>query len=146
MGRLSLGLHFGGKDEKGRESTATATEMSQVSTPPLSPAPHLSSQRGSGFHLATPGTSYPNSRRNSGVNTRASSVFACSTEDFPTMRAYVVGDWLSGEQKLRMWSSGALGEGVFVKRSRGTYVACPKELEDVQGDIFDAVTKLNVPV
>ena len=147
MGNFRLSLGPLGK--KGKEDGAPATEMAPVpSPPPLSPSARASRRPYSSvLNPSTPApSSLSNSRRNSGVNTRPSSIFAGSTEDVATIRAHVVGDWLHAKQMQLMWTSGAPGEGVIMKQARGNCIACPKALENVRGDLFDAVVKLNVRV
>ena len=148
MGNFRLSLGPLGK--KGKDDGAAATEMAQVPTsPPLSPSGRPSSQRpySSMLNPSAPAPSgLSNPHRNSRVNTRPSSIFAGSTEDVATIRAHVVGDWLHAKQMQLMWTTRSPGEGVIMKQARGNCVACPKELELVQGDLFDAVVKLNVRV
>ena len=67
-------------------------------------------------------------------------------EDIMEIKADVMVNWLHQQQMERMWSNGAVGEGVMLKKSRDAYTSCPAELSTYQDDFFDAVRKLNVRV
>ena len=62
------------------------------------------------------------------------------------IKADVMVNWLHQQQLERMWTNGAMGEGVVLKKSRDSYTSCPADLSTYQDDLFDAVCKLNVRV
>lgn len=62
------------------------------------------------------------------------------------IKADVMVNWLHQQQLERMWTNGGVGEGVVLKKGRDAYTACPAELSNHRGDLFDAVTRLNVRV
>ena len=55
-------------------------------------------------------------------------------------------NWLNQQQLEKMWSSGRADEGVLLKKYRGDYVACPEDLRNKEGGIFEAVSRMNVRV
>ncbi|KAF2683165.1 hypothetical protein K458DRAFT_341123 [Lentithecium fluviatile CBS 122367] len=62
------------------------------------------------------------------------------------MRADVMVNWLHSKQEERIWTTGAPGEGVILKVTKGQYVCCPTELRNDSSSLFDMVSLLNVRV
>jgi hypothetical protein len=62
------------------------------------------------------------------------------------MRADVMVNWLHSKQEERIWTTGAPGEGVILKVTKGQYVCCPSELRNDSSSLFDMVSMLNVRV
>jgi hypothetical protein len=58
----------------------------------------------------------------------------------------VMVNWLQQQQLESMWSSGGVDEGVILKKRASEFVACPADLADERGGIFDAIKLLNVKV
>lgn len=67
-------------------------------------------------------------------------------DDLAEIPPDVMVNWLYQQQQRRMWTNGSAGEGVVLKKSRDTYTACPPDLGDRRGDLFDAMKSLNVRV
>ncbi|KAF1972617.1 hypothetical protein BU23DRAFT_580744 [Bimuria novae-zelandiae CBS 107.79] len=55
-------------------------------------------------------------------------------------------NFIHGKQEEKLWTTGAKGEGVFLKRSRGSYITCPETLKYDGSLIYDSIHKLNVQV
>jgi len=62
------------------------------------------------------------------------------------MRADVMVNWLHSKQEESIWTTGAPGEGVILKVTKGQYVCCPSELRNDSSSLFDMVSMLNVRV
>ena len=62
------------------------------------------------------------------------------------MKIEMMCNWLFQQQLEKMWSSGRDDEGVILKKSRGDYIACPKDLQAKENGIAEAVSKMNVRV
>ena len=58
----------------------------------------------------------------------------------------VMVNWLQQQQMEYMWSSGGPQEGVVLKKRANQFVACPPDLADERGGLFDAIKLLNVKV
>ena len=116
-------------------SAATTTNV-ELTNSPLSPP--------------TPGYSGTGTPRYSGsrpVSIYPAGDFRNSTlDDIIDIKCDVMVNWLHQQQLERLWSSGGYGEGVVLKKSKEAYVACPENMSQVRGELFDAVRRLNVRV
>lgn len=62
------------------------------------------------------------------------------------MRLNVICNWLHQQQLQRMWSIGEEEEGVLVRKSKGKYVCCPRDLLLCKNGLHNAIQLLNVKV
>lgn len=75
-----------------------------------------------------------------------------SSLDGPNASAYtdvkceVMAEWLHSKQEERIWTSGSSGEGVLVKKQKGSYAYSPAELIEDGNGLYEAVALLNVRV
>ncbi|KAJ4372949.1 hypothetical protein N0V83_003240 [Neocucurbitaria cava] len=53
-------------------------------------------------------------------------------------------NWLHARQVEKVWTKGAPGEGVFVKKSKGNYAYAPPGLTTSGTDLYHAVSQMNV--
>ncbi|PQE04687.1 glycosyltransferase family 2 protein [Rutstroemia sp. NJR-2017a BBW] len=60
------------------------------------------------------------------------------------IKSDVMVSYLHQQQLEKMWASGAAGEGVILKKSKGNYTCFPTQLENDPGGLFEAVKKMNV--
>jgi hypothetical protein len=67
-------------------------------------------------------------------------------DDIIEIKCDVMVNWLHQQQLELMWTTGAPGEGVVLKKTRDAFTSCPYELSSERGDLFDAVRRLNVRV
>lgn len=58
----------------------------------------------------------------------------------------VMAQWLQSKQEEKIWTRGEPGEGVLVKKSKGTYAFSPPELLYDGSSLYEAVAALNVRV
>jgi hypothetical protein len=58
----------------------------------------------------------------------------------------VLANWLHSRAEEKMWTAGTAGEGVFVKKTKGSYAHCPADLTDDGTGLFPAIVALNVQV
>jgi hypothetical protein len=65
---------------------------------------------------------------------------------YQDVKCDVMAQWLHSKQEEKIWTSGEAGEGVLVKKSKGTYAYSPAELLNDGTGLYDAVSKLNVRV
>ncbi|KAL5375712.1 hypothetical protein PMIN02_011978 [Paraphaeosphaeria minitans] len=56
----------------------------------------------------------------------------------------IVANFLHMKQEEKLWTTGAPGEGVFLKKRRGSYIACPETLRCDGSMTFEAIHQLNV--
>jgi hypothetical protein len=79
---------------------------------------------------------------------------SCTSEDFhnaaPGMsqevKCAMTANFIHSKQEEKLWTTGAEGEGVFLKRSRGSYITCPQTLLHDGSSTYEAVHRLNVKV
>lgn len=64
----------------------------------------------------------------------------------PDVKVAMTANFLHGKQEQKIWTSGAKGEGVFLKRGKGTYITCPETLKVDGSKTHDAIQQLNVQV
>lgn len=64
----------------------------------------------------------------------------------PEARLAMMANFLHVKQEEKLWTTGAQGEGVFLRRNRGSYITCPETLSHDGSLTFTAVYNLNVPV
>ncbi|KAF2634139.1 hypothetical protein P280DRAFT_494481 [Massarina eburnea CBS 473.64] len=55
-------------------------------------------------------------------------------------------NWLHTKQEERIWTNGGDGEGVFLKKCKGSFVCCPTELQTDPSGVYQAVSLLNARV
>jgi len=66
--------------------------------------------------------------------------------NFQDVKCDVMAQWLHSKQEEKIWTSGEPGEGVLVKKSKGTYAVSPAELYDDGTGLYQAISALNVRV
>lgn len=121
--------------EKKKAAAAAASGVEMTNSPSSPATPAFSGAVTPAYSGSRPASLYP------------SGDFRNSTlDDIMEIKADVMVNWLHQQQLERMWTNGGLGEGVVLKKGRDTYTSCPGELSDHQGDLFDAVSRLNVRV
>ena len=86
----------------------------------------------------------------SGSDSRPPSFFAEFGHPMPGMtpeiRLAMMANFIHGKQEEKLWTTGAKGEGVFLKRNRGSYITCPETLSHDGSLTFTAIYHLNVQV
>ncbi|PQE05755.1 glycosyltransferase family 2 protein [Rutstroemia sp. NJR-2017a BVV2] len=60
------------------------------------------------------------------------------------IKSDVMVSYLHQQQLEKMWASGAAGEGVILKKSKGNFTCFPTQLETDPGGLFEAVKLMNV--
>ena len=121
--------------KKDGSSAATTTNVELTNSPLSPPTPGYSSTGTPRYSGSRPVSIYPTGDfRNSRL------------DDITEIKCDVMVNWLHQQQLERLWTSGGIGEGVVLKKSRDAYVACPEELSRVRDNLFDAVQRLNVRV
>ncbi len=65
---------------------------------------------------------------------------------FLDVKCEVMAQWLHSKQEEKIWTSGEPGEGVLVKKSKGSYAFSPPELYEDGSGLYQAVAALNVRV
>lgn len=106
-------------------------------------------------------SSPPDSGRNSTLNTpfnssrstnstRPHSLLADFHNAAPGMsldtKFAMIANFIHSKQEEKLWTTGAVGEGVFLKKSRGSYITCPETLIFDGSMTFEAIQQLNVKV
>lgn len=81
--------------------------------------------------------------RSSQLDTCSSSDISDTTRD---LKCDLLANWLHARQVEKVWTKGAPGEGVFVKKSKGNYAYAPPELTTSGTDLYHAVSQMNVRV
>lgn len=90
------------------------------------------------------GPSSAHSSRSSGsINCSNSTVSSDAVRD---VKAEILANWLHTKQEERVWTFGDAGEGVFMKKSKGSYSCAPFALQSDGTGLYEAVTELNVRV
>lgn len=69
-----------------------------------------------------------------------------AANDILEIKCDVMVNWLHQQQLESMWTNCGVGEGVVLKKIKDRYTACPSDLAETRGDLFDAVRALNVKV
>ena len=69
-----------------------------------------------------------------------------SAVNFLDVKCEVMAQWLHSKQEEKIWTSGEPGEGVLVKKSKGSYAFSPPELIEDGSGLYQAVNALNVRV
>jgi hypothetical protein len=117
---------------------------------PLAPKTRTSDESaGSGTKPASfmPMQLGPSSAYSSGssgsINCSASTVSSDAVRD---VKAEILANWLHTKQEERVWTFGEAGEGVFMKKSKGSYSCAPYALQHDGTGLYQAVTELNVRV
>jgi hypothetical protein len=62
------------------------------------------------------------------------------------IKCEVMVNWLHSKQEEKLWTVGEPGEGVVLKKSKGTYVCCPLDLKHEGNRFYEMVAALNVRV
>jgi hypothetical protein len=62
------------------------------------------------------------------------------------IKCEVMVNWLHSKQEEKLWTVGEPGEGVVLKKSKGTYVCCPVDLQHEGSQFYEMVAALNVRV
>ncbi|MCJ1395005.1 hypothetical protein MMC18_007886 [Xylographa bjoerkii] len=121
--------------KKGGSGAATTTNVELTNSSLSPPTPGYSGTGTPRYSGSRPASIYPpGDFRNSRL------------DDITDIKCDVMVNWLHQQQLERLWTSGGSGEGVVLKKSRDTYVACPGDLSNVRDHLFDAVQRLNVRV
>lgn len=119
-----------GEVEEARKSSSLEMKVSPL--PPGASASALGTPRSFG---SRPASIYPEGDfRNA------------AADDILEIKCDVMVTWLHQQQLECMWTNGGVGEGVVLKKMKDRYTACPSELAETRGDLFDAVRALNVKV
>lgn len=67
-------------------------------------------------------------------------------EEILDIKSDVMASWLHQEQMERLWISSMPGEGIVLKRSRGSYTCSPEYLSREIGGLYEQVSAMNVRV
>ncbi|KAJ4350399.1 uncharacterized protein N0V89_009020 [Didymosphaeria variabile] len=62
------------------------------------------------------------------------------------VKCAMTANFLHAKQEEKLWTTGAHGEGVFLKKGRGSYITCPETLKTDGSRTYDAIYELNVKV
>ncbi|MCJ1244565.1 hypothetical protein MMC30_001763 [Trapelia coarctata] len=131
----SFGSYFRPAPKKGEVEEDRKSSSLEMKTSPLSPGASTSA-------LGTPRT----------LGSRPTSIYPSGdfrngpSNDILEIKCDVMVNWLHQQQLEAMWTNGGVGEGVVLKKIKDQYTSCPQELQQTQGDLFDAVRALNVKV
>ncbi|KAF2790841.1 hypothetical protein K505DRAFT_409586 [Melanomma pulvis-pyrius CBS 109.77] len=99
-----------------------------------------------------PHEDHSSSSSSSGDGSSAGSIFPhadfrnASPSTIKDIKCEVMVNWLHSKQEERIWTTGEPGEGVVLKKSKGTYVYCPLELQHDNSQFYQMVAALNVRV
>ena len=128
MGFFKLGKKKGADVEL----TEKAEDTTQPITPFMPAAPRW------------PGSlaSYPGSF----ADVTQESVTEGSAGNYEDVKCDVMAQWLHSKQEEKIWTRGEPGEGVLVKKSKGSYAFSPAELFEDGTGLYQAVAALNVRV
>jgi hypothetical protein len=125
-------------------ATSAAVDMAQLRT--------VTSQTGSGFgpHNWAPHQGYA-STASDGVSQPSSLYpegdFRNNDPDaIRNIKCEVMVNWLHSKQEENIWTTGEMGEGVVLKKSKGRYVCCPGELQHDTSNFYQSIATLNVRV
>ncbi|KAF2848353.1 hypothetical protein T440DRAFT_500482 [Plenodomus tracheiphilus IPT5] len=72
---------------------------------------------------------------------------ACSSTGSDIIRdikCEILANWLHTKQQEKIWTSGAVGEGVFVKRSKGNYAYAPQSIAADGSNLCQLIVKMNL--
>lgn len=102
-----------------------------------------------GIEPSTPSVSLP-----SRAHSRPPSLSLYPAGDFRNQNAEEIADikcdvminWLHQQQLESMWSAGAPGEGIVLKRRKNDFISCPSDLKQERDGLFAAVSGMNVRV
>lgn len=64
----------------------------------------------------------------------------------PETKCAVVANFIHNMQETRLWTTGARGEGVFLKKTKGSYITCPETLKTDGTRLYRMVQAMNVSV
>jgi hypothetical protein len=133
-----------------------ATEDSEEPPPlnPLAPKPKVNPSSASVTSRSRPASFTP--LQLGGINSPSSSSIADSepthdstvsgTDAVRDVKAEILSNWLHTKQEERVWTFGGPGEGVFMKRAKGSYACAPQGVQNDGTGLYQAVTELNVRV
>lgn len=62
------------------------------------------------------------------------------------VKCEVMAQWLHSKQEEKIWTSGEPGEGVLVKKQKGSYAYSPAGLIEDGSGLYEAVNQLNARV
>ena len=128
------------KGEKTVETTVELAESPKAAT--FNPTARATS----------PPVSLPVSGNGTRENSRPGSLFPVgdfrnnTIDEINDIKCDVMVNWLHAQQEEKLWTSGEPEEGVVLKKSRGQYTCCPRDLAEERAGFFNAVRTLNVRV
>ena len=122
---------------------------------PLAPNPKASPSNASAGSRSRPASFTP--LQLGGINSSSSSSIADSdpthdssassgTDPVRDVKAEILANWLHTKQEERVWTFGGAGEGVFMKKTKGSYACAPHGVQNDGTGLYQAVTELNVRV
>ncbi|KAM3075073.1 hypothetical protein ACMFMG_007469 [Clarireedia jacksonii] len=118
------------ENEKNNGSSSAAPGNEVVSTSPQRP---LTAVSGTNQDPSRPTSLYPEGDFRNGPK-----------ESVMDMKSDVMVSYLHQQQLEKMWASGAPGEGVVLKKSKGNFTCFPTQMEKDPSGIYEAVKALNV--
>ncbi|CAI6342568.1 unnamed protein product [Periconia digitata] len=62
------------------------------------------------------------------------------------LKSEVLVNWLHLQQEERLWTTGGPNEGVFLKKSKGSFVCCPAQLQPESSALYQALGQLGARV
>jgi hypothetical protein len=68
------------------------------------------------------------------------------SEQVRDIKCDVLANWLHSKAEERLWTSGKTGQGVFVKKTKGSYACVPANLPADGTGLYPAIVTLNVRV
>ncbi|KAF1837671.1 hypothetical protein BDW02DRAFT_107269 [Decorospora gaudefroyi] len=145
---MGLSNIFSKKEGSGLGSKSEKSEPKPLN--PLAPKPKVNpsdASVGSGAPASfTPlqlrGSRTPSSNSShTGEPNRSSTTGSDAIRD---IKAEILANWLHTKQEERVWTFGAPGEGVFMKKSKGSYACAPYEVLNDGTSLYRSVTELNV--
>lgn len=89
----------------------------------------------SGFNPSRPASLYPEGDfRNS------------PRESMLDIKTDVMASYIQQQQLEKLWSTESPGEGVILKKEKGSYACCPPDLQNDHAGLYDAIVQMNVRV
>ncbi|PVH93198.1 hypothetical protein DM02DRAFT_244090 [Periconia macrospinosa] len=71
-----------------------------------------------------------------------SALDANDSEHEKDLKSEMLVNWMHLKQEERLWTTGGADEGVFLKKSKGSFVCCPAQLHSESSGLYQAVSQL----
>lgn len=67
-------------------------------------------------------------------------------ESMVDIKTDVMASYIQQQQLEKLWSTESPGEGVVLKKEKGSYACCPPDLANDPAGLYDAIVQMNVRV